>query len=307
MIDKKVIVIVGPTASGKTSLGVELAKKIDGEVVSCDSMQIYKDMTIGTAKPTEGEMDGIKHHLIDFVLPNERYSVADFKRDAEEAIDDILSRGKVPIVVGGTGLYVDSLIYGIEFPEVKYDEDYRIELMKEANSEEGLKKIYEQAKKIDPEATEKISFNDKKRLIRILEIYHSTGLNKSELELKSREKGPKYNYLVYGINMDREKLYERINLRVDLMIKDGLVDEVKELVNKYNKFPTAMQGLGYKEVVKYLNGEYSCDDMIETIKQETRRFAKRQLTWFRKNKNIIWIDGLGDREHNIEIILEGLA
>ena len=216
----KVIVIAGPTASGKTSLSIELAKKINGEVISSDSMQIYKDMTIGTAKPTLEEMDGISHHLIDFVSPDSRYSVADFKKDAEKAIDDIVSRGKVPIVVGGTGLYIDTLIYGIEYPELDLDEEYRKELMQKAESEEGLAELYEQAKKIDPQAIEKISSSDKKRITRILEVYKATGKTKTELEKISRINGVKYDYRVFAIGMDREKLYERINLRVDLMIEN---------------------------------------------------------------------------------------
>lgn len=300
----KVIVIGGPTASGKTSLGVELAKRINGEVISADSMQIYKDMTIGTAKPQLEEMEGIPHHLIDFVSPDERYSVADFKLDAEKKIEEILSKGKVPIIVGGTGLYIDTLIYGIEYPNIEFDENYRNELLDIANSENGLDELYEKAKKIDPDAIEKISPNDKKRITRIIELYKATGKTKTELERISRINGVKYDYKVFAINMDREKLYERINLRVDLMIENGLVDEVKNIVNKYNKFPTAMQGLGYKEVVEFLNGEITEIEMIDKIKQETRRYAKRQLTWFRKNKDIIWIDGLNKKDENINVILE---
>ena len=222
----KVIVIAGPTASGKTSLGVELAKRINGEVVSCDSMQIYKDMSIGTAKPTVEEMDGVPHYLIDFVSPDERYSVADFKRDAEEKIEFILSRGKVPILVGGTGLYIDTLVYGIEYPEVELDQEYRDELMRIADSDEGLAGLYERAKEIDSEAALKVSPNDKKRIVRILELYHSTGKTKTELERISRNNGVKYDYRVFAINMDRQKLYDRINLRVDMMIDQGLIDEV---------------------------------------------------------------------------------
>lgn len=299
---QKVIVIAGPTASGKTSLGVELAKKIDGEVISADSMQIYKDMTIGTAKPTLEETDGIPHYLIDFISPNERYSVADFKKDAEEKIEEILNKGKMPIIVGGTGLYIDSLVYGIEYAEIEYNEEYRKELMNKADTEEGLKELYEEACRIDAKAMEKVSCNDKKRIARVLEIYNATGKTKTELEIKSREKGPKYDYKVYAIDWPREKLYERINLRVDIMIEQGLVDEVKYILNKYDSFPTAMQGLGYKEVVEYLEGKISYDEMIEKIKLETRHFAKRQLTWFRKNKDITWIDGEKGIE-NVSLIL----
>ena len=300
---QKVIVIAGPTASGKTGLGVELAKKINGEVISADSMQIYKDMTIGTAKPTPEEIGDIPHYLIDFVSPDERYSVADFKKDAEEKIEDIISRGKVPIIVGGTGLYIDSLVLGIDYPDIDYDEEYRNSLMEKAETEEGLESLYIEAIKIDPKAMEKISPNDKKRISRILEIYHATGKTKTELEEKSRENGPKYDYIVFAIDWDREKLYERIDLRVDIMIEQGLVDEVKDVVSKYDKFPTAMQGLGYKEVVEYLDGKISYPEMIDKIKLETRHFAKRQLTWFRKNKDIIWIDGQKDKNENVDFII----
>ena len=303
MQKQKVIVICGPTASGKTGLSIELAKKINGEIVSCDSMQIYKDMTIGTAKPVEEEMQGIKHYLIDCVSPDIRYSVADYKKDAIKAIKEILRNGKVPIVVGGTGLYVESLVYGIEYNEIKVDLKYREEL-EQIIEKEGLNTLYEEARKIDPDAIKKVSENDKKRICRILEIYHSTGKTKTELEIESRRNGPEFEYILFGITMDREKLYERINKRVDIMIQNGLIQEVKTLLDKYKEFPTAMQGLGYKEVVEYLNGNYTEEEMIEKIKMETRRYAKRQLTWFRKYKNIIWIDGLDDIQNNIKIILE---
>ena len=203
----KVIVIVGPTASGKTSLSIELAKKINGEIVSCDSMQIYKDMDIGSAKPTKEEMQGIKHYIIDEVLPTERFSVARYKQEAEKAIEEILKKGKTPIVVGGTGLYANSLIYGIEYDDIKLDEKYREELMNIAETQEGLEKLYNEAKKIDEKAIGKISQNDKKRIIRILEIYKATGKNKTEQEIESRKKEVKYDYKIFGINIERPILY----------------------------------------------------------------------------------------------------
>ena len=284
----KVIVICGPTASGKTTLSIQLAQKINGEIISSDSMQIYKDMNIGTAKPDQQEMQGIKHYLLDFVEPNQRYSVADYKKDAENAIEDILQKGKVPIIVGGTGLYVDSLIYGIEYPNIEFDENYRKKLEKRAEKE-GLEKLYEEARKIDPQAMEKISRNDQKRILRVLEIYNATGKTKTEQEIESRKNEVKYDYRVFAINMDREKLYDRINKRVDIMIQKGLIEEVENLLKKYNEFPTAMQGLGYKEVVEYIQGKVLKEDMIENIKRESRRYAKRQITWFKKNKQTIWI------------------
>ncbi len=301
----KVIVIAGPTASGKTALSIELAKQIDGEIVSSDSMQIYQDMDIGTAKVTKEEMQGIQHYLIDFVSPNQRYSVSDFKKDSEIAIEKILSKGKVPIVAGGTGLYIDSLIYGIEYPDMEFDEEYRNLLMQQAQTPEGLQELFEQARKIDEEAISQISQNDKKRIIRILEIYKVTGKNKTEQEKESRKKGVKYDFKVFAIDMEREKLYERINRRVDLMLEQGLVEEVQNLRKKYDCFPTAMQGLGYKEVVQYLEQECLYEEMVEKIKQETRRYAKRQLTWFRKNKRTIWLKAEEGIQNNINIILEG--
>ena len=239
---KKVIVICGPTASGKTALSIELAKKINGEIVSCDSMQIYKEMNIGTAKPDKEEMQGIKHYMIDIIAPDERFSVADYKVQAKEAIRKIIEKGKTPIVVGGTGLYVDSLIYEIEYPKIEFDEKYREKLEKEVE-EKGLDNLYEKAKKIDKKAIEKISRNDKKRILRILEIYHATGKTKPEQEIESRKNKPEFLYKVYALNMDREKLYDRINKRVDIMIEKGLIKEVEGIYKKYNKFPTAMQGL----------------------------------------------------------------
>ncbi len=302
---KKVVVICGPTASGKTALSIELAKQIDGEIVSCDSMQIYKDMNIGTAKPTKEEMGGIKHYLLDYVSPTQRYSVADYKADAKKAIKEILHNGKIPIIVGGTGLYVDSLIYEIEYPNIEFDEEYRSNLEKEVR-ENGLNELYLQAKEIDPIAIKKISCNDKKRILRILEIFNATGKTKTEVEIESRKNEPEYDYRVYALLWDRNKLYNRINCRVDIMMEQGLVEEVKNILKKYDTFPTAMQGLGYKEVVQYLNGECTKEEMVEKIKQETRRYAKRQMTWFRKNKQTIWLNAEDDRQNNINIILEGI-
>ena len=303
MEKQKVIVICGPTASGKTKLSIELAKKLNGEIVSADSMQIYKKMNIGTAKATIEEMQGIKHYLLDFVSPDKRYSVAEYKKDAIEAIDEIIAKGKTPIVIGGTGLYIDSLIYGIEYPEIEIDLSYRKKL-EEILKNEGIEKLYEMAKQIDEEAMKTISAKDKKRICRVLEIYHATGKTKTEQEIESRRNGPKYDYLMFGINMDRDKLYDRINRRVDIMIADGLIEEVRNILKEYKEFPTAMRGLGYKEVVEYLIGNTSKEEMIDKIKRETRRYAKRQLTWFRRYQNITWLDGLEDVQKNVNIIWE---
>ena len=305
MQKNKVIVICGPTASGKTALSIELAKQINGEIVSCDSMQIYKDMNIGTAKPTPEEMQGIKHYLIGYVSPEQRYSVADYKADAKKAIKEIIKKGKMPIVVGGTGLYLDSLIYEIGYQDIKLDEEYRKKLEEEVE-EKGLEALYERAKQIDATAIEKISPNDKKRILRILEIYHATGKTKTEQEIESRKKEVEYDYKVYALDWDRQTLYDRINKRVDMMIEQGLIEEVKQILDKYDTFPTAMQGLGYKEVVEYLEKKLTKEEMIEKIKMETRRYAKRQLTWFRKNKQTIWLNAADDIQSNIDIILKAI-
>ena len=294
---EKIIVICGPTASGKTSLGIKLANSIDGEIISADSMQIYKEMSIGSSKPTDEERSQAVHHLVDYVDISERYSVADYKQDAEKTIEDILSRNKVPIIVGGTGLYIDSIIYNINYLQVDNDFSYR-----ESLEQIPLDQLYEKALVIDPEAMSKISPNDRKRITRILEIYHSTGKTKTELELESRGEN-KYDFRIFVLNWPREELYERINLRVDQMMEKGLVEEVKTIIEKYDNFPTSMQALGYKEIKQYLDGEISLEEAIELVKLETRHYAKRQLTWFRKYENSIWLDGGKDVE-NVSTIIE---
>ena len=299
----KIIVICGPTASGKTVLSIKLAKRINGEIISADSMQIYKYMDIGSAKPTIEEMEEIKHYMLDFIEPNIRYSVADYKKEAEKCIEEIIQKGKTPIIVGGTGLYINSLIYGIEYKDIKFDQEFRNSLEERVNRE-GLESIYNEALKIDPIAMEKISKNDKKRILRVIEIYHETGKTKTEQEIESRKNEIKYDYKVFAINIEREKLYQRINDRVDIMIEKGLIEEVKKIKEMYDDFPTAFQGLGYKETVQYLDGFISKEEMIAKIKQESRRYAKRQLTWFKKNNDTIWLNGLDSNEKNIQIILE---
>lgn len=267
-------------------------------------MQIYKDMEIGTAKVTKEETQGIKHYLVDFVSPDKRYTVSDFKEDSKKAIQEILLKGKTPIVVGGTGLYINSLIYGIDYPEMEFDLEYRNYLLEKAKTEEGLKALYDEAVKIDPEAMKNISLNDKKRITRILEIYKATGMTKTEQEKESRKNGVEYDFKKFVITWDREKLYERINLRVDIMLEQGLINEVKNWREKYENCPTAYQAIGYKEVIEYLDGKIDYDEMVEKIKKETRHYAKRQLTWFRKNNDYIWLNGKDGNEKNVQIIIE---
>lgn len=282
----KVIVIVGPTASGKTSASIKLAKLIDGEIISADSMQIYKEMTIGTAKPTVEEREGIPHYLIDVVSPDETFNVTKYKELAEKAIEEILQKGKIPIIVGGTGLYVSTLINGIEFAEVGEDSEYRVEMTKLAE-EKGAEFVHDMLRKVDPQAADNIDANNVRRVIRALEIHRLTGKTKTQLDMESR-KEVKYDYKIYGIETPREELYNRINIRVDKMLEDGLLEEVEKIKNKYEISSTAIQGLGYKEVIEYIDEKISYDDMIEKLKMETRRYAKRQLTWFRREEKIRW-------------------
>ena len=298
----KVVVIVGPTASGKTAVSIELAKKINGEIISADSMQIYKYMDIGTAKPTLDEMQGIKHYMLDVVMPDETFNVAKYKSMAESAIEEILKKGKVPIIVGGTGLYVNTLVDGIEFADVPGDEEYRNELI-EKGYREGAMSIYKELEKVDSESAKKIDPNNIRRVARALEIYKVTGKTKTQLDIESR-KEVKYDYRLFGMEWDRETLYNRIDLRVDKMIEAGLIDEVRNVTEKFKISNTAVQGLGYKEVIEYINGHITKEEMIEKIKGETRKYAKRQLTWFRKNKQTIWLNGLDDIQNNLKIILE---
>lgn len=291
----RVIVIVGPTASGKTSASIKLAKKINGEIISADSMQIYKEMNIGTAKPTLEEMSGIKHYMFDVVAPDETYNVTKYVEEALKSIKEILEKGKNPIIVGGTGLYISTLINGIKFSEVNEDPNYREEMTKIAQ-EKGNEYLHEMLRKVDPEAAENIEVNNVRRVIRALEIYKTTGKTKTQLDKESRKEVP-YEYTVYGIETEREKLYDRINVRVDKMLEDGLVDEVKSLLKKYNFSSTAIQGLGYKEVKEYIEGNITYDEMVEKLKMETRRYAKRQMTWFKREKQITWctLDDIVDK------------
>lgn len=282
----KVIVIVGPTASGKTATSIKVAKELNGEIISADSMQLYKEMNIGTAKPTFEEMDGVKHYMLDVVAPDEEFNVSKYKIKAEEAIEEILAKGKVPIIVGGTGLYINSLVDSIEFIDVKEDFEYRNECLEKAK-QFGNQILHDELRKIDEEAAEKIDINNVRRVIRALEVYKVTGKTKTQLD-KESIKEPKYDYRMYGIEWNREILYDRIEKRVDIMLEEGLLDEVNNLINKYTLSKTAIQGLGYKEVIEYLENKVSYEEMVEKLKMETRRYAKRQLTWFRRDKRICW-------------------
>lgn len=285
---KKAIVIVGPTASGKTALGVYVAQKIGGEVISADSMQIYKSLSISTAKPTDEEMCGIKHHLIDFLDITEQYSVSDYCKDARRCFDDITSRGKVPVIVGGTGLYIDSFLSNTEFldnasaPEIK-------EKLKAQLEEKGIEYMYSQLKEIDPLAAEKIHPNNIVRVLRALEVYYSSGKTISQQVELSHSVESDIEPLYIGITYDdREKLYDRINKRVDIMVSMGLVDEARAFFDAdYSK--TSLNSIGCKELKPYIDGVSTLDACIERLKLSTRRYAKRQLTWFRRNKNINWI------------------
>ncbi len=296
----KVIVIVGPTASGKSTCAIELARQINGEIVSADSMQIYKEMDIGTAKVTKEEMSGIKHYMINVARPDEIFNVVMYKEMAEKAIEEILSKGKVPIVVGGTGLYINTLVNGIEFSQTAEDEKCRKELEKRVEKE-GKEKLYEELESIDPDAAKIIDKNNVRRVIRALEIYKVTGKTKTELDRESI-KETKFDFLLYGIQIDRQELYDRINKRIDIMLEQGLVEEVKELSSKYTLSKTALQGLGYKEVLEFINGSCTYTEMVEKLKMETRRYAKRQLTWFKRDKRIEWTN----RENMVSKIVNQL-
>lgn len=285
---KKAIVVVGATASGKTALGVHIAKKFNGEVISADSMQIYKGMDIATAKPTTEEMNGIIHHLIDFVDVKSQYSVSNYCDDARRVFDEIINNKKLPVIVGGTGLYIDSFLSNTKFLEAASSDDVRRSLMLEAENK-GVEALYEQLKSIDPEAAKNIHPNNVVRVVRALEIYKTTGKTLTEQNRLSHTVESDIKPLYIGINYaDRENLYNRINLRVDLMLEAGLLDEAKEFF-RLNPSKTAFNAIGYKELKPFIDGWVPFEACVENLKQETRRYAKRQITWFKRNKNINWV------------------
>lgn len=283
-----VIAVVGPTASGKTSLSIEIAKHFSGQVVSADSMQIYEKMNIATAKPTDDEMQGIPHHLIGFQPIDKKFSVAEYVTLAKECIEKIHNQGDLPVVAGGTGLYVDSLLQNIQFSKDEGNIELRNELT-EMFDQKGAEFMLEALREIDPQTAEKLHLNDKSRIIRALEIYKATGKTMTEQKILSREEESPFEVLYIGINYrDRNVIYDRINRRVDIMLENGLLDEAKDFYN-IDADKTACQAIGYKELAPYFNGEKKLDECLESLKIETRHYAKRQLTWFRKNENINWV------------------
>ena len=290
MTKKPMIVLTGPTAVGKTELSISLAKKINGSIISADSMQVYKYMDIGSAKITKEEMCGVKHYLVDELMPEEEFNIYRFKEMALKALEEIYAEGKIPIIVGGTGFYIQGLLYDIDFSETAADEAYRKE-MEDYARENGVHALHELLREVDPESCDAIHENNVKRVIRALEYYHQTGQKISDHNKKEREKQSPYNFVYFVLNDIRENLYARIDKRVDLMVEKGLVDEVKRLKNMgYTPDMVSMQGLGYKEILWYLDNRCTLNEAVETIKQETRHFAKRQLTWFRREKEVVWID-----------------
>ena len=291
-----VVVVLGPTASGKTSLGIEIAERFGGEIVSADSMQIYENMDIATAKPTPKEQVRVKHHLVGFVPMGEKFSVAKYKEKATHVIDDILSKGKLPVIVGGTGLYIDTLINNTEFLDYQ-ESDIRTKL-EERCRKDGIEALLKELAEIDPVTAERLHINDSKRIIRALEVYYSTGKTISEQDKLSHMNESKYRFCIIGLNANnRQYLYDRINLRVDLMMKAGLLEETRAFFNS-DVSATAAQAIGYKELKPYIDSLVSLEEATEKLKMESRRYAKRQLTWFRKNSSINWlyIDDLSSDE-----------
>lgn len=308
-IKKPLVILTGPTAVGKTELSIKLAKAINGEIISADSIQVYKHFDIGSAKVTKEEMDGVKHYLIDVLEPDEEFNIYVFKKLAMEAMDEIYAKGKIPIIAGGTGFYIQALLYDIEFSEEEGDKTYRYMLEKKAEKE-GVTVVHNMLKEVDPEAAKEIHENNLKRVIRALEYYNETGMRISEHNKEQRQKESPYDFRYYVLNMDREKLYSRVNLRVDIMVENGLIAEVTKLKEMgYNKELNSMQGIGYKEIRDYVDGVYDLDTAIETLKKNTRNFAKRQITWFKREKEVVWLNHEefdNDKDKILDFILEDL-
>ncbi len=290
MNKRPLIILTGPTAVGKTALSIGLAKAVDGEIISADSMQVYRKMNIGTAKIQQSEMQGVRHHLIDILDPGEDFNVVLFKKYALEAMKDIYTRGKIPVVVGGTGFYIQALLYDINFEDNDNDMSYREELQALA-AEHGNSYIHDMLAGVDPESAEKIHENNVKRVIRALEFYKKTGTKISEHNEAESQKESPYNFEYFVLNDDRQKLYDRIDRRIDIMLEDGLLDEVRSLVDEgYSRDLVSMQGLGYKEMIDYIQERCTFDEALYTLKRDTRHFAKRQVTWFKREKQVTWVN-----------------
>lgn len=288
---KKLLILTGPTAVGKTELSIRLAKELNGEIISADSMQVYRGMDIGTAKIMPEEMQGVTHHLIDCFDPDEEFNVAVFQSRARQAIEDIVRRGCLPILAGGTAFYIQALLYGIDFNEEDHDDSYRNSLYEIGYDEEGKQKLHKMLSKVDPEYADTVHYNNMKRVVRALEYHHFTGRKFSSYNDEQRKREAEFDFCYFVLNDDRAHLYERINKRVDIMMENGLLDEVKSLKNKgYADSLVSMQGVGYKEILAFLNGDFTLEESVELIKKNTRHFAKRQLTWFRKEDEVIWIN-----------------
>lgn len=287
---KPLIILTGPTAVGKTKLSIALAKAVNGEIISADSMQVYRRMDIGSAKIRPEEMQGVPHHLIDVLDPEEDFNVVLFQKLAKTSMEDIWSRGHIPILTGGTGFYIQALLYDIDFTENEENTELRAKLETLA-AEEGPEAFHARLAKVDPKSAEEIHMNNVKRVIRALEYYELTGERISDHNEEQREKESPYNFAYFVLDDDRANLYERIDLRVDEMMKDGLVEEVKSLKNEgCKRGMVSMQGLGYKEILDYLDGEMPLEEAVRVLKRDTRHFAKRQLTWFRREREVIWVE-----------------
>lgn len=300
---KPLIILTGPTAVGKTALSIRLAKAIGGEIISADSMQVYRRMDIGSAKITKEEMMGIPHHLIDVLEPDEEFNVTVFQKLAKAAVEEIYSRGNIPIVAGGTGFYIQALLNDIDFTENGEDTSIRDELEALAK-EKGAEYLHGMLLAIDPESAEQIHANNKKRVIRAIEYYRQTGERISEHNKRERQKESPYEFLYYVVNTDRDILYQRIDQRVDEMMKQGLVQEVKELKDSgCTRDMVSMQGLGYKEILDYLQGECTLSDAVYLLKRDTRHFAKRQITWFKRERDVKWLN-LPDFNNDLDKVLE---
>lgn len=302
---KPFVVLTGPTAVGKTALSIELAKAISGAIISADSMQVYKHMDLGSAKIMPEEMDGIRHYLVDEFEPDEEFHVARFVERAKECLNEIYREGKIPIIVGGTGFYIQALLYDVNFSEQNTNTEYRKELEYLAE-EKGAEYLHKMLKEVDAASAEAIHANNRKRVIRALEFYHLTGTKISEHNETEKQKTSPYNFAYFVLTDNRKHLYERIEKRVDMMIKNGLVEEVQKLKDMgYHREMVSMQGLGYKEILDYLDGKMTLEEAVSLIKKETRHFAKRQLTWFRRERDVIWFDK-EKYEYNEEHILRDM-